>query len=415
MADLNEQLRAEPCPCCGSANIEVSILGSDEKCAIGCNDCGLALKWYRPKAEQIARWNRRQHGSAAQAVATLHDDGYFTFKRGMEPERARYAGWRMDVYAAPPVADAEGVTGERVKPWEVRLLENGNMGNESHFKDQEIADWRALSRRPAAASESLNVWERFAQARADVIDALHGKGMTAEAIADSFTFTESQVSVILRRDRSKDFSSNEASSGPAAAAEPGMADCSDCEGSGRISPVELCQRCNESGILPSRTEVAAEQPADGWQVLTDATRFKELLPFDVVLTNGVTLYNQHYNVIDWTQVQDWRYAAAEQPAAEPELLPLPECKWAACDTTDGVQFHPSAEQAKRYASYGESVPYYTAGQMHAYARAHRAIAYRVAIEGCARVCQEVARESVAVPWQAAAMSCVTKVLALKGS
>lgn len=38
----------------------------------------------------------------AEPVATLHDDGYYTFKRGKEPHGARYAGWRLDVYPAPP-------------------------------------------------------------------------------------------------------------------------------------------------------------------------------------------------------------------------------------------------------------------------------------------------------------------------
>lgn len=38
----------------------------------------------------------------AEPVATLHDDGYYTFKPGKEPNGARYAGWRMDVFAASP-------------------------------------------------------------------------------------------------------------------------------------------------------------------------------------------------------------------------------------------------------------------------------------------------------------------------
>ena len=41
-----------------------------------------------------------------EPIATLHDDGYYTFKRGQEPYDARYAGWRMDVYAAPVTAPA---------------------------------------------------------------------------------------------------------------------------------------------------------------------------------------------------------------------------------------------------------------------------------------------------------------------
>jgi hypothetical protein len=38
----------------------------------------------------------------AQPVATLHDDGYWTWKKGITPpHESNYAGWRMDVYAAP--------------------------------------------------------------------------------------------------------------------------------------------------------------------------------------------------------------------------------------------------------------------------------------------------------------------------
>lgn len=44
----------------------------------------------------------QQATQGAEPVATLHDDGYYTFKRGKEPHGARYAGWRLDVYTAPP-------------------------------------------------------------------------------------------------------------------------------------------------------------------------------------------------------------------------------------------------------------------------------------------------------------------------
>jgi hypothetical protein len=41
-----------------------------------------------------------------EAVATLHDDGYWTWKRDEFRRQygAQHAGWRMDVYAAPPPA-----------------------------------------------------------------------------------------------------------------------------------------------------------------------------------------------------------------------------------------------------------------------------------------------------------------------
>lgn len=34
-------------------------------------------------------------------VATLHDDGYYTFKPGQEPKYSNLAGWSLDVYAHP--------------------------------------------------------------------------------------------------------------------------------------------------------------------------------------------------------------------------------------------------------------------------------------------------------------------------
>lgn len=45
---------------------------------------------------------------AVAHVATLHDDGHWTWN-GVEPFAARYAGWRMKVYAAPqpPAAEAK--------------------------------------------------------------------------------------------------------------------------------------------------------------------------------------------------------------------------------------------------------------------------------------------------------------------
>jgi hypothetical protein len=42
----------------------------------------------------------------AQPVATLHDDGYWTWKQGRPPYESHYAGWRMDVYAAPQAQPA---------------------------------------------------------------------------------------------------------------------------------------------------------------------------------------------------------------------------------------------------------------------------------------------------------------------
>ena len=44
----------------------------------------------------------------AQPIATLHDDGHWTWKKGTTPpHESNYAGWRMDVYAAPQDVDKE--------------------------------------------------------------------------------------------------------------------------------------------------------------------------------------------------------------------------------------------------------------------------------------------------------------------
>lgn len=70
--------------------------------------------------ELLARMDWKQFGfncwQAAQAapgeaVATLHDDGHWTLKPHMNGSELAYkssfAGWRMDVYAAPPAAQPE--------------------------------------------------------------------------------------------------------------------------------------------------------------------------------------------------------------------------------------------------------------------------------------------------------------------
>ena len=47
--------------------------------------------------------------AAGEPVATLHDDGHWTWKKGTPPHESNYAGWRMDVYAtAQPATVPEG-------------------------------------------------------------------------------------------------------------------------------------------------------------------------------------------------------------------------------------------------------------------------------------------------------------------
>jgi hypothetical protein len=84
----------KPCPFCGAS-------AHQESCrSIECDSCGA-------QTSDADSWNRRTvSGQEAKPVATLHDDGYWTWK-GTEPYEARFAGWRMEVYAAPiPATEA---------------------------------------------------------------------------------------------------------------------------------------------------------------------------------------------------------------------------------------------------------------------------------------------------------------------
>lgn len=128
---------------------------------------------------------------------------------------------------------------------------------------------------------------------------------------------------------------NEPAAAPSAAQAAGV----DWERVAKAQDAKLRAMCNESGGMdrlrevlreakalefattPSEGVAAPVEPAEaeaGWAALTDETQFKEMRTFDIVLKNGVTLYNQHYNVIDWTAVRDWRYAQAApaQPSAD---------------------------------------------------------------------------------------------------
>ena len=39
-----------------------------------------------------------------EPVATLHDDGYYTFKKGKKPYKSDFVGWKLDVFTRPPAA-----------------------------------------------------------------------------------------------------------------------------------------------------------------------------------------------------------------------------------------------------------------------------------------------------------------------
>jgi hypothetical protein len=56
----------------------------------------------------------------AQPVATLHDDGYYTW-HGAKPEGYDRAGWRMKVYAAPQASEADPLQG--AADWLMRAFE----------------------------------------------------------------------------------------------------------------------------------------------------------------------------------------------------------------------------------------------------------------------------------------------------
>jgi hypothetical protein len=60
------------------------------------------VDWKRDQVSLIEWIAKQVDGGKGEAVATLHDDGYWTWKKGATPpHESNYAGWRMDVYAAP--------------------------------------------------------------------------------------------------------------------------------------------------------------------------------------------------------------------------------------------------------------------------------------------------------------------------
>jgi hypothetical protein len=68
--------------------------------------------WYEIPAHEFPKLRAAILASAGQAekqkpIATLHDDGYWTWKPGMRMHECNQAGWWMDVYAAPTPAAAQ--------------------------------------------------------------------------------------------------------------------------------------------------------------------------------------------------------------------------------------------------------------------------------------------------------------------
>jgi hypothetical protein len=71
--------------------------------------------WEFRDREDVVAFGRAILASAGQAepqkpIATLHDDGYWTWKPGMRMHECNQAGWWMDVYAAPTPAAARTYT-----------------------------------------------------------------------------------------------------------------------------------------------------------------------------------------------------------------------------------------------------------------------------------------------------------------
>ena len=177
MADLNQQMRAEllPCPFCGSKNVKAftydAFFGGEPDAFSQCQDCSVTGPNGKTEAEAITAWNRRQHGSAAQAVAAskrdifaicdayesgighgLQRDGHKSGAIFGNPEcgKAYEIGYaegderadgKKPKVAAPPVADTEGV-----KPWQERIPVGAYAHEIEAAKDAEIAELRALSR-----------------------------------------------------------------------------------------------------------------------------------------------------------------------------------------------------------------------------------------------------------------------------
>lgn len=79
---------APSCICCGHVPDEVAIQHAEIPSIVVCRRC------YDAATAPVAQ----------EPVATLHGDGYYTFKRTPVPYGSDHAGWRMDVYATPVAA-----------------------------------------------------------------------------------------------------------------------------------------------------------------------------------------------------------------------------------------------------------------------------------------------------------------------
>lgn len=126
----------------------------------------------------------------------------------------------------------------------------------------------------------------------------------------------------------------------------------------KIEPCSNPEACNAQGCINplGRCEEAAEDGRD---------------PDDSVLVCASDL--QHSAIFDsHEEERDCMNAIAKRLkdiAAAPQVVAegweLPVATWFAIDHADGVQFHPSEEQALRYSESGQCVKYFSEDQMRA--------------------------------------------------
>lgn len=104
------------------------------------------------------------------------------------------------------------------------------------------------------------------------------------------------------------------------------------------SPETIAAWCAQQEPLAAAPVAVQNEAGDeqAWQKLTDDTEINGTRRIDVVLENGCYEYRRWYNEIDWTQVQDWRYAASPVVRAQSEESRQPMPDWLAYDVEADV-------------------------------------------------------------------------------
>lgn len=166
-------------------------------------------------------------------------------------------------------------------------------------------------------------------------------------------------------------------------------ECKNCKGYGVVTHI--------SGMTPDNYEECNEVCPDCKGEGTEAAKAEQSTPIALTLAQQIEESNYKRAFMEWSEKTDWvqeqistfpinaigkhradimreeierlRTEAAKATGTAGELLPLPGGTWFACDHADGVQFHPSEDQAKRYALDGSCVAYFSADQMREYGQA----------------------------------------------